>query len=214
MPRIINIAGQTFGRLTVLGIARHGKYPGDKIRWRCRCSCGGETLATARNLRNGHTKSCGCWRSDISRQLHTVHGGAPRGNRARLHGIWAGIKTRCTNPRCAAFPRYGGRGIRVCAEWDEFEPFRDWAHANGYADHLTIDRIDNDGNYEPANCRWATYSEQSRNNPQNRAVIRSDGKRFALVVDGARETQTTTSAIAAAIKRGRKCAGYYWKYDE
>jgi hypothetical protein len=115
---------------------------------------------------------------------------------------------------CRVFPRYGGRGIRVCAEWQAFEPFRDWAKANGYADNLTIDRINNDGNYEPANCRWATYGEQSRNNPQNRAVIRSDGKRYALVVDAAREVGTTTSGIASAIKRSGTCAGYEWKYDE
>ena len=107
MPKIINIAGQTFGRLTVVEIARHGNYPGDHIRWRCRCSCGGEALATARNLRNGHTKSCGCWRSDnwfIQKQTHGE-------SASRLHRIWRGMKTRCDNSHCAAFPRYGGRGI-------------------------------------------------------------------------------------------------------
>ena len=123
------------------------------------------------------------------------------------------MKTRCGNPHCAAFPRYGGRGIRVCQEWQEFTRFRDWAMAHGYADDLAIDRINNDGNYEPNNCRWATYKQQGRNQPRNRAVIRSDGKRFIYVTDAARESGTTTSRIAAAIKRGGTSVGYAWEYE-
>lgn len=210
MPKIIDITGQTFGRLTVLGIARHGSYPGDHIRWRCRCSCGGDASATAKNLRKGHTKSCGCWRSDnwfIQKQTHGQ-------SHTRLHRIWRGMKTRCGNPNCKAFPRYGGRGIRVCTDWIEFEPFRDWAITNGYADNLAIDRYpDNDGGYEPNNCRWTTYSGQRRNSSQPiRAVVRSDGRAFQCVSDAAQESGTTTSAIASAIKRSGFCAGFGWRY--
>jgi hypothetical protein len=125
------------------------------------------------------------------------------------------MKTRCGNSHCAAFSRYGGRGIHVCLEWQRFEPFRDWAHAHGYADHLTIDRIDNDGSYEPENCRWITYADQARNSPQNRGVIRSDGRRFALINDAAREMGCSRSSISAACSGRRKTfAGYAWRYAE
>lgn len=206
MPKIIDITGQSFGRLTVI---EHAGSRDRKALWRCHCSCGQETIVIGKLLRSGHTKSCGCWRSDnwfIQKQTHGE-------SRTRLHRIWRGMKTRCGNPRCAAFPRYGGRGIRVCAEWHQFEPFRDWSLGNGYADDLTIDRINNDGNYEPGNCRWTSHAGQSRNNPQNRAVIRSDGKRFALIVDAAREMGCSHSGISAACRGKVKIfAGYGWQY--
>ena len=206
MPKPIDITGQTFSRL--IAIEQVGSR-NKRALWRCQCSCGQEVIVIGKLLRSGHTKSCGCWRSDnwfIQKQTHGE-------SHTRLHRIWSGMKTRCGNPHCAAFLRYGGRGIRVCPEWQNFTPFRDWAMAHGYADDLAIDRINNDGNYEPNNCRWATYKQQGRNQPQNRAVIRSDGKRFVYVTDAAGESGTTTSLIAAAIKRGGTSAGYAWKYE-
>lgn len=206
MTRLIDITGQTFGRLTVL--ERAGSRD-RKALWRCRCSCGQDAIVIGKLLRSGHTKSCGCWRSDnwfIQKQTHGE-------SYTRLHRIWRGMKTRCGNSHCAAFPRYGGRGICICPEWHQFEPFRDWARANGYADHLSIDRIDNDGDYAPGNCRWTTEGQQGRNQPQNRAVVRSDGRRFNYVTDAAQESGTTTSRIASAIKRGGTSAGYGWGYE-
>jgi hypothetical protein len=208
MPKTIDITGRTFGRLTVIGNGGRDRW--GKRLWHCRCSCGGETLATARNLKIGHTKSCGCWRRDSAVNVKTIHGQSY----TRLHGIWSGMLQRCVNPNVKAFSRYGGRGIRVCEDWHSFVKFRDWAVANGYQDDLAIDRIDNDGNYEPTNCRWETYAAQSRNQPQNRAVIRSDGRRFDYVTDAARASGTTTSQIASAIKRGGTSGGFGWCYDE
>ena len=111
MPKVTNITGHVFGRLTVVG---DGGCARDGHRlWRCHCVCGGETTATAYNLKTGHTKSCGCWRRDNCVNLKTVHGHS----RTRLSRIWRGMKQRCNNPNVAAFSRYGGRGITVCSEW-------------------------------------------------------------------------------------------------
>jgi hypothetical protein len=122
--------------------------------------------------------------------------------------------SRCGNPKVAAFPRYGGRGISVCEEWRSFVKFHDWAIAHGYRDDLCIDRIDNDGSYEPNNCRWATYREQGRNQPQNRAVIRSDGKRFNYVTDAAKASGTTRQSIAQVCRGRQKTAGGFgWSYE-
>ncbi len=96
-------------------------------------------------------------------------------SKARIYRAWDNMRQRCRNPRNPRYPRYGGRGITVCPEWDtSFLSFYRWALQNGYADHLTIDRIDNDGNYEPANCRWATYLQQNLNSSNCRYIARQD----------------------------------------
>lgn len=97
----------------------------------------------------------------------TIHGMS----HSRLYQIWNAMKQRCSNPKAISFPRYGKRWISVCADWDaSFAAFRDWALANGYSDHLTIDRIDNDGNYEPSNCRWVTNKEQQNHTSYNHLI--------------------------------------------
>lgn len=101
--------------------------------------------------------------------------------KTRLFSIWANMKTRCINPRSTHYNRYGGRGITVCDEWrDNFQSFYEWAMANGYKDDLTIDRIDNNGNYEPSNCRWTTSKEQARNTSRN-VLITIDGETKSLM---------------------------------
>jgi hypothetical protein len=103
-------------------------------------------------------------------------------SKTRLHNIWTHMRNRCSNPDDPAFARYGGRGISVCEEWQRsYIAFRDWARENGYASHLTIDRVDNDGPYHPSNCKWSTYAEQNRNTRRNRP-IEYQGKKW-LVCD-------------------------------
>lgn len=128
------------------------------------------------------------------------------GRNERLYNIWCKMRSRCNRETDAAYPRYGGRGITVCAEWDDYAAFRAWALANGYADHLTIDRRDNDRGYEPGNCRWATYAEQNRNYGRNRPV-EHDG-RTALIGDFAAEHGLPADIVKNRVRR------YGWTMDE
>jgi len=113
-------------------------------------------------MKNGFIKSCGC----IKREMLTKHGL----HGTRIERIWDNMKMRCSNPSDTSFKHYGGRGIRVCEEWKELKNFADWSFGNGYADNLELDRKDNNGNYEPNNCRWITHKEQQYNKRTNRLL--------------------------------------------
>lgn len=151
--RKLNLTGQRFGRLVVIKEA--GRSSDGRVRWLCKCDCGNYTSTpSTKTLRNRTCRSCGCIERERPNKL--THGKS----NTKLFHVWNGMKQRCYNPNNRSYKTYGGRGIKVCDEWrDNFMAFHDWAIANGYEEGLTIDRIDNDGDYEPNNCRWITLQE-------------------------------------------------------
>jgi hypothetical protein len=170
-----------FGRLVVLGQApRLSKA----IRWHCKCDCGGSTISQGHSLRHGMAQSCGCLAIECTRQRNTTHGHTG----SETYQTWVSMLQRCENPNTVAYHCYGGRGIKVCERWHEFENFL--ADMGERPSGKTIDRYPNkDGNYEPGNCRWATPKEQAGNRRSN--LIDLTGMRFGqLVVLG----QATPSA--------------------
>jgi hypothetical protein len=161
-----NLKGQTFGRLIVI------KDTGKRTRFRnviylCLCRCGNMIEVPQERLRKGDTKSCGC----LKKELNYKHGDARKKNQKRLYGIWNGMRGRCNNLKDKAYKYYGARGIQVCKEWrNSYFAFKSWATLSGYKEGLSIDRIDNDGNYEPSNCQWITRSENAAKQDMNRFI--------------------------------------------
>lgn len=164
-----DITGQHFGRYKV--IARAGSNKRKKAIWLCRCDCGNERIVLGLSLRVGQTKSCGCQKSELVSARSTLcwvkHGHCKRGNRSSEFNAWGGMQERCYNPNCLTWKHYGGRGITVCDRWHRDNPkgFINFLSDMGRkpATELSIDRINNDGNYEPTNCRWATRKQQRAN---------------------------------------------------
>lgn len=161
-----NLQGQRFGRLVVANFVRVNEK--HRAIWECNCDCGNTTFSDTETLTRGLKRSCGCLRDEYlhSRKTGRVTHGKTK---SRLYAVWSGMKQRCNYPGSDSYQRYGGRGIRICDEWNnDFSSFEKWAYDNGYDEfakrgECTIDRIDNDGNYEPSNCRWVSMKVQYHN---------------------------------------------------
>lgn len=223
MAKVLDLKNQKFGKLTVIGRESNNRY--GQSMWLCQCECGNSVIVNGRDLRNGHTKSCGCLHNKQSRNFKDITGmkfnrltalslqpykkdgrcvwkclcdcgnivdvtgkelranavkscGCLRRDNPnhKTHGMtdtpiyrkWSMIKTRCNNPKRDHYQWYGGKGIKVCKEWQVFENFYAWALANGYSDELTIERIDIAKDYEPSNCKWIPLKEQAYNKSNTR----------------------------------------------
>ncbi|HEY0011576.1 MAG TPA: hypothetical protein VGB79_01840 [Allosphingosinicella sp.] len=162
MGSMIDLTGRVHGKLIVLA---HIGFHGRKAKWEAECTCGGRTFILTEHIKRGMRLSCGACKPRPKRTRQS----RPRSDRARLSSIRSGMLRRCANTETRSYSRYGGRGISICAEWrGDPEAFVSWSLANGFRAGLSLDRIDNDGNYEPQNCRWVTISEQQRNRGNTR----------------------------------------------
>lgn len=169
-----DLTGQRFGRLIV--ISRAENRNGD-VCWNCVCDCGNKRVVRRTHLVSGDTLSCGCLiREKFNNYIHRFSDEeGERRNQSRLYGIWQSMRNRCYNKNSELYRLWGGRGIKICDEWkDDYKAFKAWSLGNGYRDDLSIDRINNDGDYSPDNCRWATNTEQMNNTRANVRITVGD----------------------------------------
>ena len=174
--RLIDLTGKRFGKLVVIERAKdHVSSSGQhRVAWLCQCDCGNQKIIVGKELRYNNTKSCGCLAKSLSSKRLKTHGLTKH----RTYSILTNMHERCCNKEDKRYKDYGGRGIKLCDEWNRdivgsvnaIKNFYQWSLNNGYREDLSIDRINNDGNYKPSNCRWATQKEQ-QNNKRNNHIL-------------------------------------------
>lgn len=174
--------GLRYGHLVMLERA-HKYEKNGSYYWKCKCDCGNITYATPQSLRSGRQVSCGCVRRESARNVGLKNATHHETN-TRLFNLWNNILLRCENHNAVSYKRYGGRGIKVCPEWHEYTAFRDWALSHGYnkdakRGESTIDRIDNNGDYEPGNCRFVSMKGQN-NNRRNNVRVEYNGESHTI----------------------------------
>lgn len=198
MRKVIDLTGQRFGRLTVLEL---GKPKNGRTAWKCKCDCGNIAIVDACSIKSGHTKSCGCLRSEVVKETVTKHGLS----RSKVRKTWKNMISRCENKKCSQYEDYGGRGISVCKKWHDLEVFAKWAYANGFSEEKTkseqtIERKDVNGNYEPNNCCFVTMKEQN-NNKRNSRRISYNGEIHTLA-EWSEITGINRTTIAWRLNKG------------
>jgi hypothetical protein len=187
-----DLSGERFGRLLVLqrdGCNKHGQ-----IKWWCECDCGTKKHVVGAQLRSGMTQSCGCIKREAIAKVNYKHGMKD----TPIHRIWWSMMQRCHDKNSHAYARYGGRGINVCVKWQEFSAF--YADMGNKPDNMSLERIDNNGDYEPSNVKWATATEQANNRRSNK-FIEFDNKRLTIA-QWASFAGIKTSLLWARLKRG------------
>lgn len=197
-PRFQDLTGKSFGRLTVIAYAGSVKSPNGKNipTWMVRCECGREKTVRGYDLKSNKSGSCGCYRKEQLLASNVSHGMSD----TKTYYIWKTMIQRCTNKKCKSFCRYGGRGIKVCDQWlESFENFFD--DMGPAPPYMSIDRFpNNDGNYEPGNCRWATKIQQANNTRTNK-FIEFQGERLTIS-QWSKKTGISEKILSARIRRG------------
>lgn len=199
-----DISGQRFGKLTVIGLHHINN---SSCYWLCKCDCGNEKVVRGGDMKRGKINSCGCIKREKTALLKYKHGEC----HSRLYVVWQRMKDRCLKPSCPNYKNYGGRGITICDEWiNDFGAFYGWAMANGYDEgankfECTIERIDVNGNYEPSNCKWANWKEQSRNRRDSIWITYND--KTHCLIEWANITNHSYGCLLYRYHKG-------WSYDE
>ena len=204
MAKFIDLTNQKFGRLTVVSYNSNNKR--GKPTWNCLCECGNISVVYGEHLKSGHTQSCGCSRVEKVKERFTTHGHRKRGNTSPTYYIWSAMIQRCTNPTDKRYMDYGGRGITVCDRWlNSFEHFLE--DMGECPEGLSIDRIDNNGNYCKENCRWSTITEQAHNR-RNNVQLTFNGE-TKLQEDWATGWHINSSVICYHLSQGRSMGWIY-----
>lgn len=200
----INHLGKLYGRLLVIDFSHRVKYTGgSRMFWKCRCKCGKETIVLSTHLTSGHTTSCGCYHKERIRIANETHGMTSKGTEFEGEfSCWRSIKTRCLNKRNKNYPRYGGRGIKICDRWLGENGFPNFVSDMGRRPSLdfSVGRKDNDGNYEPDNCRWETDLEQGQNTSRTK-LLTHNGKTQCMS-EWCRELGLSDSGIHVRLANG------------
>lgn len=197
MTKRRDLTGMKFGRLTVL---EYDSTVNGKAYWKCICDCGKCKITLGTSLVRGDTKSCGCLWAETILKSNTRHSFSRRNGDQHIRNIHRGMLERCCNPKNIQYKNYGGRGIRVCDEWHDLKIFGEWATSNGCEHGLQIDRVNNDGNYEPSNCRFAT-PEINANNRRTTKMVEINGVTKPLVL-WAKESGILPWTIYNRLKAG------------